>query len=132
MARSRELNDEQRDVLLRSLTEVGSSKPVGYLPLYTIEKFLRSAPETLAAIAAKHGLATAQFAQAVSCIKSGAFYAYHREALGDLLRENADTVRVAGLPLDPDDFVAHIAAVWYEESHPARPVIAAAFGDGDR
>lgn len=102
---------------------------MGYLPLYTIEKFLRSTPETLAAIAAKRGLATAQFAQAACLIKSGAFYAYHREALGDLLRENADTVRVAGLPLDPDGFVAHIAAIWYDESHVAHPIIAAAFGE---
>ncbi|MEK1895623.1 MAG: hypothetical protein AAAB20_20505 [Rhizobium sp.] len=114
---------------MRSLTDVSSSKPVGYLPLYTIEKFLRSTPETLAAIAATRGLATAQFAQAACCIKSGAFYAYHREALGDLLRGNADTIRVAGLPLNPDDFVAHIAAIWYEESHVAHPIIAAAFGE---
>jgi len=129
MVRGRESNDEQRDVLLRSLTEVGSSKPVGYLPLYTIEKFLRCTPETIAAVAAKRGLAAAQFAQAVCCIKSGAFYVYHREALGDLLRENADTICVAGLPLDPDGFVAHIAAIWYEASHVAHPIIAAAFGE---
>jgi len=129
MARSRDLNDEERDVLLRSLTDVGPSKPVGYLPLYTIEKFLRSTPETLAAAAGTRGLATAQFAQAACCIKSGAFYAYHRDALNNLLQENADAVRVAGLPLDPDDFVAHIAAIWYEKSHSAHPIIAAAFGE---
>ncbi|MDP9813684.1 hypothetical protein J2W42_006559 [Rhizobium tibeticum] len=90
---------------------------------------MHSTPETLAAIAATRGLATAQFAQAACRIKSGAFYAYHREALGDLLRENADTIRVAGLPVDPDGFVAHIAAIWYEENHVARPIIAAAFGE---
>ncbi len=116
---------------MRSLTEVGSSKPVGYLPLYTIEKILRSTPETLAAIAVTRGLATAQFAEAACCIKSGAFYAYHREALDNLLQENADAVRIAGLPHDPDDFVAHIAAIWYAENHAAHPIIVAAFGEKD-
>lgn len=33
--------------------------------------------------------------------------------------QNADAVRAAGLPLEPDDFIACIAAVWFEESHPA-------------
>ncbi|WP_025661784.1 hypothetical protein [Rhizobium sp. IBUN] len=126
-----ELNEAQREMLLRSLTEVGSSKPVGYLPLYTIEKILRSTPETLAAIAVTRGLATAQFAEAACCIKSGAFYAYHREALDNLLQENADAVRIAGLPHDPDDFVAHIAAIWYAENHAAHPIIVAAFGEKD-
>lgn len=126
-----ELDEAQRDMLLRSLTEVGSSKPVGYLPLYTIEEFLRSTPESVAASAATRGLATAQFTQAACCIKSGAFYAYHREALNNLLQENAEAVRIAGLPLDPDDFVAHIAAIWYAENHTVHPIIAAAFGGKD-
>lgn len=55
--------------MLRSLTDVGPSKPIGYLPLYTIEEFLRSSPETLAAVAATRGCATAQFAQATCCIR---------------------------------------------------------------
>ena len=36
------------------------------------------------------------------------------------------------LPLDPDRFVAHIAAVWFQPNHPAYDVIAviaAAFGE---
>ncbi|MBZ9789974.1 hypothetical protein K9B32_07500 [Rhizobium sp. 3T7] len=126
---SLELSDEKRDMLLRSLTDVGATKPIGYLPLYTIKEFLRSDPETIAADAVMRGLTTAQFAQNACCIKSGALYAYHRAALGDLLRENAAAVRVAGLPLDPDEFVAHVAANWYEMGHEAHPLIAAAFGE---
>ena len=127
MTKSLDLNEEERNALLRSLTEVGSARPIGYLPLYTIKKFVRTTPEALAAAA--RGLATAQFTPADSCTKSGALYVYHREALADLLRANAEAACAAGLPLAPDDFIGRIAAVWFEKNHPAYPVIAAAFGD---
>lgn len=123
------LSDEQRNALLQSLTGVGVSKPIGYLPLFTIEKFLRLTPEALADAAAKRGLATVQFDAASCCIKSGALYAYHRQALASLLQLNAPAVHAAGLPLHPDEFVVHIATTWFEQRHPAHPVIAAAFGD---
>jgi hypothetical protein len=55
---------------------------------------------------------------------------YHREALAALLRANAEAVYAAGLPLDPANFVAHIASVRFEQNHPARPIIAIAFGEG--
>jgi hypothetical protein len=129
MTKSPDLNEEERSALLLSLTEVGPSKPIGYLPLYTIEEFVRMTPEALAAAAAARGLSTAQFTPADSCIKSGALYVYHRETLADLLRANAKVACAAGLPLEPDDFIARIAAVWFEKNHPAYPVIAAAFGD---
>jgi hypothetical protein len=126
MTKNPDLNEEERNELLRDLTEVGPSKPVGYLPLYTIKKFARTTPEALVAAAAARGLATAQFTPAECRIKSGALYVYHRETLADLLRASADA---AGLPLEPDDFIARIAAVGFERNHPAYPIIAAAFGD---
>jgi hypothetical protein len=129
MIKRRDPSEHEQNELPRSLTTVGPSKPVGYLPFYTIEKFARPTPEAIAAAASTRGLATAQFDASACCIKSGALYAYHREALAALLQANADAVRAAGLPLDPDDFVAHIAAVWFGEDHPARPIIATAFGE---
>lgn len=123
------LSDEQQNALLQSLTAVGVSKPIGYLPLYTIEKLLRLTPEALADAAAKRGLATVQLDAAACCIKSGALYAYDRQALTRLLQVNAYAVHAAGLPLDPDEFVVHVASIWFEEQHPAYRVITAAFGD---
>jgi hypothetical protein len=108
--------------------EVGPSKPVGYLPLHTIKEFVQLTPEAAAAALAERGLATAQFGPAACCIKSGALYAYHREALAALLRANADTIRAIELSVDPDAFVASIATVWFEKDHPAYPIIAKAFG----
>jgi hypothetical protein len=111
------------------LLEVGPTKPVAYLPLYTIEEFVKTTPETVIAAATARGLATAQFGPAACCIKSGALYVYDREALADLLQESADASAAAGLPSDPDRFVAHIAAVWLDRDHPAYPLIARAFGE---
>jgi hypothetical protein len=120
-------HDEQ--ALLRSLTTVSPSKPVGYLPLYAIKKFLRLTPEAVAAAAATRGLATAQFEPDACCIKSGALYVYHREALASLLQRSADIICAAGLPLDPDGFVTCIATKWFESDHPIYRIIASAFGE---
>ena len=128
MARRPEPSENDRQALLRSLTEVGPSKPVGYLPLHTIEEFVQLTPEAVAAAATARGLATVQFGPAACCIKSGALYVYDREALASVLQESADAIVAAGLPPDPDRFVVHIATVWFDKDDPAYPIIARAFG----
>jgi hypothetical protein len=125
-----ESDEDKRKALLSNLTGVGSTKPVGYLPLHTIKNFVKLSPETIAADATARGLMAAPFGPDTCCIKSGALYVYDREALARLLQLQADAVSVAGLPHDPDRFVAHIAAVWYAEDHPAYRIIAKAFGEG--
>ena len=129
MARRPEPSENDRQALLRSRTEVGPTKPVGYLPLYTIEEFVQLTPEAVAAAATARDLATAQFGPAACCIKSGALYVYDRKALASLLEESADAIIAAGVPSDPDHFVAHIATVWFDKDHPAHPIIARAFGE---
>jgi hypothetical protein len=124
-----ELGGDERQALLLSLTEVGPSKPIGYLPLYTITDIAQLSPEAIGAAATARGLAVAQFGPDACCIKSGALYVYDRKALAKLLQARAEASSLAGLPLDPDRFVAHIATVWYAEDHPALPIIASAFGD---
>ncbi|MBY5809388.1 hypothetical protein [Rhizobium leguminosarum] len=121
-------DDEWRGTLLRSLTDVGPSKAVGYLPLYTIKRFLKTTPKALATSAASRGLAAARFTSRACRIKSGALYVYDRTTLTGLLQGQAEAVGPAGLPLNADAFVAHIAAVLYDEDHPAYGFIAAAFG----
>ena len=41
MTRRRKPTEGERQTLLRSLIEVGSSKPIGYLPLHTIKDFVQ-------------------------------------------------------------------------------------------
>jgi len=129
MAQRPEPSETERQTWLRGLLEVGPTKPVAYLPLYTIEEFVQMTPEAIVAAATARGLATAQFGPTTCCIKSGALYVYDREALAGLLQESADTIASAGLPSDPDRFVARIAAVWFDMAHPAYPLIARAFGE---
>jgi hypothetical protein len=124
-----EPSEGERQALLRGLTEIGPSKPVGYLPLHTINNFVQLSPEAVAAAATARGLATAQFGPDTCCIKSGALYVYDREALANLLQARADLISAAGLPLDPDLFVTRIATVWFAADHPVRPIMASAFGD---
>ncbi len=62
--------------------------------------------------------------------RAAPLYVYHRAPLANRLQAQADTVVAAGLPLDPDRFVAHIAAVWFDVEHPAHTIIKAAFADG--
>lgn len=113
--------------LLRSLNRVGPAKPVGYLPLNTVKDLVNV--EVVMANAAARGLAAAQFGPENCCIRSGALYVYDRQALRRLLRNHADLLAAANMPLDPDHFIARIAAVWLEPSHPVHSIIAQAFGD---
>ncbi|HEV2571663.1 hypothetical protein [Methylocella sp. CPCC 101449] len=127
MATKPTLTVQQRQALLSSLTDVGPSKLIGYLPLYTIKDFLQMVPETIATSFTNQGLAAAQFGPEKCCIKSGALYIYDRTRLREFLQAQVNAISAAGLPLDPDQFVEHIALVWFEEDHPAHSIIAATF-----
>lgn len=63
------------------LTLAGSTKPLGYLPLYTLKHLLRYDPKDVAGEANASGLTATQFGPDACCIKSSALYVYHREAL---------------------------------------------------
>jgi hypothetical protein len=110
--------------------QVGPPKPVGYVPLYAVKELLLRDPEDIASEAVALGLTATQFGPDKCCIKSGALYVYHREALAELLQARADVLAANGLPTDPNHFVALIASVWFERDHPVYPIVVAAFGGG--
>ena len=122
-------NKAERERLLSSLSQVGPDKPIGYLPLYTLRDFAMVEPADVAADAAARGLVSAQFGPQACCIKSGALYVYHHDALKKLLLVHAVTLAVANMSVEPKQFVAQIAAAWLEPSHPVLPIIAEAFGN---
>jgi len=68
------LQGEERDHILRSLSQVGPQKLVGYLPLNTISVVLGSTPEHVEAEAARRELAAIRFDPYDCCIGSGAIY----------------------------------------------------------
>lgn len=61
MAKAPALTADERQAVLRDLDDVGPSKPVGYLPLRTLEKTLLLSPEAVAVGATARGLVTAVF-----------------------------------------------------------------------
>jgi hypothetical protein len=122
------LPTEERDQILTSLTSVGANKPVGYLPLYTVRVVLEACEDLLIAEARSRGLDAVSLGPEKCCIKSGAVYVFDRHALRELLSASAHTLKRCRVATEPDEFVLQIAAIWFEPSHAAYPIIAAAFG----
>jgi len=129
MSKPPKMSEDERQSLLGSLTNVGPTKPVGYLPLRTITMFLRLDVDAVAAEATARGLAAVRFDPAACRISSGALYVYDRVALAALLQFHAKTLSDSEVPTDPHAFVAHIAIVFYERGHPLWRIIAMAFAD---
>lgn len=121
--------EADRRRLLSDLMLVDPRKPIGYLPLYTLKDLLLCDPQDVASEAEASGLRAAQFGPDKCCIKSGALYVYHPGALTELLRARGDVLAENGL-VDPDQFVALIAAVWFEHDHPIFPLVVTAFDGG--
>jgi hypothetical protein len=127
MRKITKITNLEREAIVRDLALVGRTKAVGYLPLDTIERYLKIPPTKLAANARRKGLAALLFSSRQSCIRSGAFYVYHRAALRSLLASQADALRQSGLSNHPDQFVRQIASRWFGSEEPACGVIADAF-----
>ncbi|HUE19855.1 MAG TPA: hypothetical protein VMQ63_08780, partial [Stellaceae bacterium] len=77
----------------------------------------------------KKGLVVQIFPADKCCIKSGAIYAYHRDGLERVLRENEKALVDQGWPIEPRSFIARAANEWLDNSHPIYKVVARAFDD---
>lgn len=121
--------DAQRSTILRSLTQVGPCKPIGYLPLYIIRDVLQMEPHAVAQAAQAKGLSAAPFGPVQCSIKSGALYVFDRQSLEALLQSSSSILSATRWPLDPDRFVARIAREWIDHAHGVAPVIKRAFGE---
>ena len=120
--------EEQANILLSSM-EVGKTKSVGYLPLYTIRDFLRRDARALARQAADRGLSAMILNADECCIKSGALYFYDASMLSELPAKNFPIVRDAGCPTTPARFVRLVASTWFDANRPIVAEIKTAFGD---
>ncbi|MBB3267686.1 hypothetical protein FHW79_005351 [Azospirillum sp. OGB3] len=120
------------DQLMRSLRDVGSAKPIGYLPIQTITKTCGMPLADAIAEAEVRGLAWRVVdAPPASHIASGALYVWDRVALQALLDANRNILEIADWPLDPDAFVEKVDHVLvHQEVFPALfELIGAAFND---
>lgn len=120
--------DRPREILERHIN-VGSAKPVSYLPIETIETFLGMSVDTYSAMIKGKGNRCAVFRAEQCCIRSGAVYAYNPEALDKILLEHSHILSEHDWPAVVDAFIAKIAAEWVDSGSPLMSVIRQSFGE---
>lgn len=121
-------NEQTRQLVFGSLAAVGNAKPVGYLPLATLEKHLAMDVTEVGDLFAKRGLKTRVFLANECCINSGALYVYDPSALQSVLNAASDVLARNKWPISAELFVDRVAKFWIEESDPVYAIIQRAFG----
>jgi hypothetical protein len=116
------------DPLLVAHLNIGPDKPVSYLPIKTIEKVIGLTIAEYRSLIEKSGNEAAVFDADVSCIASGAVYAYGPAHLERLLRDNRSVLAEHNWPTAPAEFIKRAAGEWLEDTHPVMPIITKAFG----
>lgn len=122
-------DQDWRRVVFGSLDTVGNAKPMGYLPLATLEKHLSMNICDVVSSLEGRGLKARTFSPDECCINTGALYVYDPVALQNVLNGAVAVLERSGWPLVAESFVEYAAKSWVEPSHPVYPVIQEAFGD---
>lgn len=113
--------------LLNDLHQVGPAKPVGYLPLDTIENDCGANVAELQQLCEIKGLKTAIFSHKECETYSGALFVWHEAALQAMLEPQKLMLAAAGIKADCEDYIRKIAAKTYT-SDPLYGFIAETFG----
>jgi hypothetical protein len=95
----------------------------------TIEKVLKLKVEDYRLRVEEAGHQSAVFSAEICCIKSGALYAFSRDDLDKVLRDNRIALSDHGWPVKADAFIRRIASEWLDDDSPILPVVRKAFGD---
>lgn len=123
--------------ILDDLLNIGEAKPLGYLPLSTLEGEMQwgaaneTVVETMTRTLAVRGLCVRVFAESECWVGSGALFAADLKALARLLETHCDIVQKAGWSIDPIAFIDQVAkvSVFEEKSPELYRVIGLAFAD---
>lgn len=102
-----EFNSSER--IWSDIENIGPKKPLGYLPIVTLDKYCSKTPLDVQRYAAERGLQCRIFSEGECRVGSGAVYVWHAPSLDALLDENQDTLVKNGWPLDADAFAARVA-----------------------
>jgi hypothetical protein len=117
------------DSILSSFEDVGRTKAVGYLPIYTIDDVLKeSVTDRVEALAAR-GLSVRVFNRGETCIKSGAVFAYDPEMVYGIIDKHRSALMNKKWEMTPAYVMNRIAIEWYEENDPIMPFIRDLFND---
>jgi hypothetical protein len=120
---------DERNSILDHLYGVGAQKPLGYLPINTVERHLGENIDDLKSVIREKGLEFRVFLPDECCINSGAVYVFDSVALQDILDGDRPTLESGGWPCIAGEFVDHVAKFWLKQDHPIHQVIARAFGE---
>lgn len=115
--------------VLESLTLIGPSKAIGYLPLQTVQHVLGLNVEDVIADTLARGLKAISIGPSDCCIKNWALHVFDPDALGNPLRGSSAILEQSGFPIDTEMFVRVIARDWFPHDHPVMPIIRDAFAD---
>jgi hypothetical protein len=111
------------------LDNVGATKAVGYLPLYTIERVLGQNPAELVQHYRQKGLCVRVFDQNECCIKSGALFVWDYDQASRCIKEFGKSVTEKGWPIDANVVLENIATEWFEKDDPIMPLVYALYGE---
>lgn len=112
----------------QQLDTVGPDKPVGYLPIETIESYTGKNLEDVMVYLKNKGLEVKIFTGPEWPGFNGALYVYDKAVLQRLLDENRQILLEAYWPTSADDFVANLKKQ-EKIGTPIFKIIANAFGD---
>lgn len=112
----------------QQLDAVGPDKPVGYLPVETIESYVGKRLQDVMAYLQNKGLEVKIFTGPEWPGFQGSLYVYDKAVLQKLLDENRQILSEAHWPTDADEFVANFK-VQEKIGTPIYKLIAKAFGD---
>ncbi len=112
---------------LADLTAVGKDKPLGYIPIESLNSYYKVDIAKLKCLLENAGIHTLIMASSHHCGES-LFFAYDAIELGRVLKENESTLIAFGWTADLDDFIVRINQQWIETEEDVYDVIALAFG----
>ena len=125
--KNEEFTPEKKKEILDNLLKVGPNKPVGYLPLSTLENMKINVQELQHELEDR-GITTIILNPDESNVGSGALYAYDKESLRQLLQKNELILKKSNWPTDPDSFILYLKNNAWAKTNLFN-VIADAFGD---
>lgn len=120
---------KSKATLLADLQSVGPKKPVGYLPLSTIEIF--ASPDEVQKQLEEKGLSTILRRPSVARVGSGALYAFDPSAVQKILdkpKNNAE-LKKENWPTQAEPFVRYLSSGNFAKKGPLFDIVADAFSD---
>ena len=123
-------NSDEKQGLLDDLLNVGSDKPMGYLPLSTLRDVCdNDSLQGVLCILVLKGLTVVSVPEGECTVAEGALWVWDHKALGRLLWANQGMLYREKWPVDADAFARRVMVDHAERFTPLFTLIADAFGD---